>query len=86
MRNFARINNYWNNIESRKDYRKQIARAREFSLTDLVQAGLTDEAIDSTSWRKLDKLTAKLREEIDRRQREWKDARRAEQFIEDNGK
>jgi len=61
MRNFARINNYYNRIEAVKDWNKLAA---EILKTDHWRLVWKYKPADNAGWRKIDKAIARLREEF----------------------
>lgn len=58
MRNFARINNYYNRIEARKDWNKLAEQAKAAGLADYVEK-LQPPA--DAGWRLIDKRIGQLR-------------------------
>jgi len=63
MRNFARINNYYNNIEAKKDWQKIKKYAEDLGLFDIVKKYEID---DSWGWRKIDKSIKMIRDVIEK--------------------
>jgi len=61
MRNFARINNYYNRIEAVKDWNKLAA---DILKTDHWRLVWKYKPADNAGWCKIDKAIAKLREEF----------------------
>lgn len=62
MRNFARINNYYNKIAAIEDWEKLAKQAQDLGLSEAVERfryGSTD------GWRKIDKQAAKLRRVVE---------------------
>ena len=60
MRNIARINNYYNNIESWNDWRRISENARGLGFGHLVEK---NKPPDDAKWRTVDKCIAALRED-----------------------
>lgn len=61
MRNFARINNYYNRIEAQKDWNELAEQARAQGRIDLVEK---HQPAQDAGWRVIDKRIAKLRKEL----------------------
>lgn len=57
MRNLARINNYYNNIECSEEFTRLCAEARRLGIETPILP-------DKIGWRKLDKINIKLRNQI----------------------
>jgi len=61
MRNFARINNYYNRIQAQADFDKLAKRLSHAGYSGLVEKHMPPEG---AGWRKIDKCIARLRKEI----------------------
>lgn len=66
LRNFARINNYYNKIEAWQDWCELAEQAVAAGRADLVEKY---QPPDDAGWRKIDKLKAKLRAELEQQPR-----------------
>lgn len=57
MKNFARINNHYNNIEAAKEYAATVRQAEALGIKTPILP-------DRVGWRKLDKITDDLKAKI----------------------
>lgn len=62
MRNFARINNYWNRIEAWNDWTKLANEVSAAGYGNLVEK---HKPSDNAGWRKIDKAIDALRADFD---------------------
>lgn len=60
MRNFARINNYYNRIEAWNDWRRIAAQVKAAGFPELVEK---HQPLENAGWRKIDRAVGALREE-----------------------
>lgn len=63
MRNFARINNYYNRLEAVKDWRELFWKACELGCRDLA---IKHKPKPNSSWRKIDEAIKNLREDLEK--------------------
>ncbi len=63
MRNFARINNYWNKKAAWEDWEALAKTARQAGRADLV---VKFQPAENAGWRKIDKATDALRAALEK--------------------